>query len=72
MSLDPSVFLTGGFRTNFLEKNYGIQNLICQVESGCNIIPIQQYEYFYGTMYYIIVSFLYRYFMGLFYIICLS
>jgi hypothetical protein len=34
-------------QNQFLGKNYGIQNLICQIESGCNIIPIQQYEYFF-------------------------
>jgi len=59
-------------QNRFPGKNHGIQNLICQIESGCNIIPIQQYEDFSGTIYYIIVSFLYRLFMGLSHIICLS
>lgn len=51
---------------------HGIRDIICQIESGCNIIAMKRYGYFSGIIYYIIVSFLYRPFMDLSHIIYLS
>jgi len=78
MSLDRSVFLTGGLKTDFLEyitqprTQYAKSNQDATSFLYKFLYDSIQYANFSGIIFYIIVLFLYRPFMRLSYIIFLS